>query len=98
MISFSLILIPAMSVVRGFFQGYHMMEPTAISQVVEQIIRIVFVLSGAFVVVKILDKGIVSAVGVATFAAFIGALASGAVLCYYWVNKKREMQDRKSVV
>src|SRR5699024_10997570 len=67
MISFSLIIIPAMSVVRGFFQGYHMMEPTAISQVVEQIIRIVFVLSGAFVVVKILDNGIDSLVGVITF-------------------------------
>lgn len=93
MISFSLIIIPAMSVVRGFFQGYHMMEPTAISQVVEQIIRIVFVLSGAFVVVKILDKGIVSAVGVATFAAFIGAFASVAVLFYYWVKKKREMHE-----
>src|SRR5699024_6817636 len=44
MVSFALVLIPAMSVVRGFFQGNQRMEPTAISQVIEQIVRIAFVL------------------------------------------------------
>ncbi|WP_331713799.1 oligosaccharide flippase family protein [Lentibacillus sp. JNUCC-1] len=53
-VSIALIIIPAMSIVRGFFQGYQSMGPTAISQVVEQIIRILFLLASAFVVVKIL--------------------------------------------
>src|SRR5699024_5802329 len=44
MVSFALILIPGMSIVRGFFQGNQSMEPTAVSQVIEQVIRIAFVL------------------------------------------------------
>src|SRR5699024_9537499 len=44
MVSFALLIIPAISIVRGFFQGYQSMGPTAISQVVEQIVRIIFLL------------------------------------------------------
>src|SRR5699024_4490377 len=93
MISFSLIIILTLSAVEGCFQVYDMMETREICQVVYQIIRTVFVLGGACDVVIILDKGIVAAVGVATFAAFLGALASVAVLFYYWVKKKREMHE-----
>ena len=48
-VSFALIVVPFMSLWRGFFQGYDKMEPTAVSQLVEQIVRIVtwwIVLSG----------------------------------------------------
>ncbi|RKJ13455.1 polysaccharide biosynthesis protein, partial [Butyricicoccus sp. 1XD8-22] len=44
-VSFALILVPAMSIIRGFFQGHEDMKPTAVSQVVEQIVRIIFLLS-----------------------------------------------------
>ncbi|WP_214775043.1 polysaccharide biosynthesis protein [Exiguobacterium sp. s37] len=49
-VSFALLLIPAMSMVRGYFQGHQDMAPTAISQVVEQIVRILFLLSGTMLV------------------------------------------------
>src|SRR5699024_1169787 len=48
MVSFALLGIPGMSVFRGFLQGNEMMHPTAISQVVEQIVRVVFVLVSAY--------------------------------------------------
>ncbi len=88
MVSFALIVIPAMSIVRGFFQGYQSMGPTAISQVVEQIVRIVFLLAAAFAVMKVYQGGIATAVGFATFAAFVGALASCFVLFLYWKKRK----------
>src|SRR5690625_6076742 len=93
MVSFALLLIPAMSVVRGFFQGNQSMGPTAVSQVIEQVVRIIFVLVSVFLIIKVYDGSIGLAVGLATFATFIGALASCAVLWRYW--RKR---DRKSVV
>src|SRR5699024_3334063 len=62
MVSFALLIIPGMSVVRGFFQGNQKMEPTAISQVVEQIIRIAFVLISVFIIVKVYDGSIALAV------------------------------------
>src|SRR5690625_232214 len=67
MVTFALIIIPGMSIVRGFFQGNQSMGPTAVSQVVEQIIRIAFVLIGVFIVVKIFDGSIPTAVSFATF-------------------------------
>ncbi|SET82367.1 Membrane protein involved in the export of O-antigen and teichoic acid [Oceanobacillus limi] len=88
MVSFALLVIPAMSIVRGFFQGYQSMGPTAVSQVVEQIIRIIFLLTAAFIVIKIFDGSVATAVGFATFATFIGGLASCIVLWFYWKKRK----------
>jgi O-antigen/teichoic acid export membrane protein len=87
-VSFALIVVPFMSLIRGFFQGHQSMGPSAVSQVVEQIVRIVFVLAGAFFVLKVLEGDMVTAVSVATFAAFIGALGSLGVLGWYWMKRK----------
>ncbi len=88
MVSFALLIIPAASIIRGFFQGNQSMGPTAVSQVVEQVVRIVFVLASAFIVIKIYNGSIATAVGFATFAAFVGAIASLAVLMTYWIKRK----------
>lgn len=97
LISFALIIIPAMSLSRGFFQGYQSMGPTAISTVVEQIVRIVFVLASGFIILKIYNGSIALAVGYATFAAFIGALASAAVLLYYWRKRKPYIENQRAM-
>lgn len=38
-VSFALLIVPFMSLIRGFFQGHQSMGPSAVSQVVEQIVR-----------------------------------------------------------
>ncbi|CQR48183.1 putative cell division protein YtgP [Paraliobacillus sp. PM-2] len=89
MISFALLVIPAMSITRGFFQGHESMGPTAISQVVEQIVRIVFLLGSVFVIIHFIDDTYITlAVGFATFSAFIGAIASAIILFLYWRKRK----------
>lgn len=94
MVSFALIIIPAMSIVRGFFQGNQSMGPTAVSQVVEQVVRIVFLLIATFIIIEVLNGSKPVAVGFATFAAFIGGLASVAVLWRYWRKRKPNL-DRQ---
>src|SRR5699024_2264931 len=89
MVSFALLIIPMMSMARGFFQGYQSMGPTAVSQIVEQIVRIAFVLISAFIIIHIYNGSITTAVGFATFAAFIGAIASCIVLVLYWIKRKK---------
>ena len=88
MVSFALLLVPIMSMIRGFFQGHESMGPTALSQVVEQIVRIAFLLGGAYVVIRLLNGDIQTAVGMATFAAFVGAVAGLAILVWYWMKRK----------
>ncbi|MEK3975919.1 putative polysaccharide biosynthesis protein [Psychrobacillus sp. FSL K6-1267] len=89
-VSFAVIVVPLMSLIRGFFQGYQHMTPTAVSQLWEQIVRILFVLAGGFFVVYILNGTEKTAISFAVFAAFLGALASLGVLYWYWKKLKPE--------
>ncbi|WP_077621267.1 putative polysaccharide biosynthesis protein [Sediminibacillus massiliensis] len=91
MVSFALIIIPSMSIVRGFFQGYQSMGPTAISQVIEQIVRIIFLLVSAYLVMNVFGGQVRTAVGFSTFAAFVGAAASCLVLLVYWRRRKKHL-------
>lgn len=87
-VSFALLIIPAMSIMRGFFQGHESMGPSAISTVIEQIVRILFVLVSVFIVIVVLNGTIATAVGFATFGAFVGAVGSWIVLLIYWKKRK----------
>lgn len=92
MISFALIIVPPMAVIRGFFQGYQKMQPTAISQLAEQFVRIGIILVAATLVMTVGNQDAKLAVGLSTFAATIGALVSGAVLYGYWRKYKFEFK------
>ncbi|MBS4202516.1 putative polysaccharide biosynthesis protein [Lederbergia citrea] len=92
-VSFALIIIPIMSLIRGFFQGHQSMGPSAVSTVVEQIARIAFLLAGAYVVLYVLKGSVVTAISVATFAAFIGGIASLIILLWYWQKRKRGLNE-----
>lgn len=89
-VSFALILVPFMSLLRGFFQGYSYMMPTAVSQLIEQIVRILFLLGGAFVVINLMNGSPKVAIQVAVFSAFVGAIGGLVVLYYYWKRSKPE--------
>ncbi|USL42166.1 putative polysaccharide biosynthesis protein [Priestia megaterium] len=88
MVSVALIVVPMMSLMRGFFQGHQSMGPTAVSQVVEQLVRVVFLLASTYIVIKVVDGSLALAVGFATMGAFVGALAGLAVLIWYWKKRK----------
>ncbi|WP_407544046.1 oligosaccharide flippase family protein [Priestia sp. HNGD-A6] len=88
MVSVALIVVPMMSLMRGFFQGHQSMGPTAVSQVVEQLVRVVFLLVSTYIVIKIVHGSLALAVGFATMGAFVGALAGLAVLIWYWKKRK----------
>ena len=82
-LSLAVLIFPSMSVIRGFFQGFNNLKPYAISQIAEQVIRVIWMLLTAFFIMKIGSGNYVEAVTQSTFAAFIGMLASMAVLAFY---------------
>ncbi|OMP67415.1 putative polysaccharide biosynthesis protein [Domibacillus epiphyticus] len=92
-VSFALIIVPFMSLMRGFFQGHQSMAPSAVSTVVEQIARIAFLLTGAYVVIHIMGGSVVMAISVATFAAFIGAIFGLLVLFWYFFKRKKHLDE-----
>lgn len=89
-VSFALIVVPFMSLWRGFFQGYGKMEPTAVSQLVEQIIRVIFLLGGSFAIVVLFNGKEETAISLSVFAAFVGAISGLLVLVYFWNKYKPE--------
>lgn len=82
--SIALTVIPVMSIFRGFFQGNRNMIPTSISQLLEQVVRILMILVGSFWIIKIQGRSYQEAVSLSVFAAFLSGIASFAFLMYYW--------------
>ena len=74
-VALTLLVAPYMAVYRGFFQGYGNMQPTAISQVLEQLIRVGIILIVAYVLVSMDYSNDIIAGGVMIGSVF-GALAS----------------------
>ena len=79
-----------MSVMRGYFRNQDM-KPFAISQVVEQIARVCYMLLATFIIMRVIEGEYTAAVTQSTFAAFIGVLASILVLGYYFQKQRVRM-------
>jgi stage V sporulation protein B len=84
----ALFFVPIMSAYRGYFQGLQNMKPTAISQVIEQLGRVVL---GILLAVVLLDRGVEVASAGATFGATAGAFF-GAILMTYIFFKYKKME------
>jgi O-antigen/teichoic acid export membrane protein len=74
-VSLTLLIAPYMAVYRGYFQGFEDMKPTAFSQVIEQFIRVGFILVLAYYFVARNFSDEIVAGGV-MIGSSIGALAS----------------------
>lgn len=89
-LAWPLLVIPMMSLFRGFFQGYQDMAPSAVSQFIEQVARVIYMLVTAYWIMQVVHGSYVTAVAHSTFAAFIGAVASLLVLAWYYLRKRKE--------
>ncbi|PGS56344.1 polysaccharide biosynthesis protein [Bacillus sp. AFS041924] len=92
-VSTALILVPSQSLYRGFFQGHQSTGPTTVSQLIEQIVRIVFTLVGSYLILKVFGGTITQAVGLSTFAATIGAVGGILNLLWYWRKRKAHLDE-----
>ena len=88
-ISTAVLVVPFLSIYRGYLQGHKYITPTSISQVLEQIVRVCIIVGGSFLTLKVFKLSLTSAVGVALFAATVGALSS----YFYLFLKARKHSD-----
>jgi stage V sporulation protein B len=84
----ALFFVPIMSAFRGYFQGRQSMTPTAISQISEQIFRVVV---GLFLTYYLLDRGIPKAAGGASFGGSIGAITGTLAIVLIYFSKKKDI-------
>lgn len=82
------------SAFRGFFQGHQEMLPTAVSQVVEQVVRVITVIIGAL---WLLPYGIEFAASGATFGAVTGGLSALLVLTWMFFRYPKQRAGKRGV-
>ncbi len=83
-ISTAILVVPVLSVYRGYFEGHRFMSPPSISQVLEQIVRVTIIIFGSYMALKVFKLSLASAVGIALLGAVVGAFVS----YFYLIDKK----------
>ena len=76
---------------RGYLQGCQIMTPTAVSQIVEQLVRVITMLIFASL---LLPKGLEYAAGGASLGAAPGAMAGLLVLIYYYWRLNKSLKHK----
>ncbi|QOR68758.1 polysaccharide biosynthesis protein [Cytobacillus suaedae] len=85
--SFSFLLLPVISLFRGYFQGRNNMIPTASSQIVEQLVRVITILLFSYLLL-LNGYSIYEAGAGAIFGSVLGGFTAILVLFYYLFGKK----------
>ena len=87
----AIFLVTLLSSFRGYLQGWQMMTPTAVSQIVEQLLRVFTMLVFAH---YLLPRGLEYAAGGASMGAGVGALGALGVLVWYYCRLQRKLHEK----
>ena len=93
-VSSAILIGPLLSVYRGYFEGHKFMSPPSISQVLEQLVRVLIIIFGSLITLKVLHLSISNAVGVALFGATIGCFISYFYLVEKYLKNKSKFQEK----
>lgn len=80
----AILVVPVLSIYRGYFEGHRLFSPPSISQVIEQFVRVLIIIFGSFTALKVFKLDLTSSVGIALFGATVGAIFS-----YFYLLVKR---------
>lgn len=93
-VSTALLIVPLLSVSRGYLQGQKYITPSSVSQVLEQIVRVTFLLIGSYLTLRVFNLSLTTTVGVSVFAATFGALTAYLyIFIKIFANKEKLNRD-----
>lgn len=79
-IALALIVVPIIAVMRGFFQGFKKPNISVLSQLLEQLTRVLFIIISSFLLIKVFHKPYYYAVYFAVASALVAAVVAYFVL------------------
>ena len=94
LVSFAVIAVPILSVFRGFYQGLKEVKAYAFSQVLEQFVRVTFLLSMGALLVYVLNQAQIWAVYFAVVSTSVSAVAA---IVYFLYFDKQHMPELKQL-
>ena len=90
-VSFAILVVPFLSVSKGYLQGHNIINVSSMSQVIEQVVRISVILGGSFLALNVFRLSLTTSVGIAVFGAFAGGLAAVLYIYKHMKNNKKEL-------
>ena len=94
----AILIVPVLSIYRGYFEGHRLFSPPSISQVIEQFIRVIIIIFGSFVALKVFKLNLATSVGIALFGATVGALFSYIYLVDKRIRNRAKFNEKVRVV
>lgn len=85
-VSTALLIVPRLSIIKGYFQGNKYLTNTSLSAIIEQLVRVLIIIIGSFATIKLFNLPYQYAVYIAVFAATIGAASA---FVYLKVKEKK---------
>ena len=92
-VSLALLIVPKLSILKGYFQGNRYLLEGSVSSIIEQFVRVLIIVIGSYTTVRILNMNVEYAVYVAVLGASIGAFAS-----YLYLRKRANPLFKKNEV
>ena len=89
----AIFFVTVLSSYRGYFQGLQMMTPTAVSQIFEQLLRVITMIALAY---YLLPLGLEYAAAGASFGAVPGAVVGLLVLIYFYYRNRVDLKKKIS--
>ena len=93
----AVLVVPFLSITKGYLQGHKIVGPSSVSQIIEQVLRILVILLGSYLVLNVFNGSLSVAVGVAVSGAFFGALGAYLYLKYIFNKNKLITPEEKKL-
>ncbi len=88
-IATAILIVPTLSIYRGYFEGHKFITLPSLSQIVEQIVRVFIIVLGSFLTIKVFNLSLQTGIGVAVFGATAGAF----VAYLYLLDKMKKNKE-----
>ncbi|BCJ87836.1 putative polysaccharide biosynthesis protein [Effusibacillus dendaii] len=92
-LSIAILVVPLLAAFRGYLQGHQNMGWSGTSQVIEQLVRVIVILSGTYLVLKA-GYGVAYGAAAATFGGAVGAIASLLIVVYFAFKMRKQLQHK----
>lgn len=96
-VSTALLIVPILSVTRGYLQGHKYITPSSVSQVVEQFVRVIIIVIGSYLSLKVFNLSLTTTIGIAVFSATISALCAYIYLKIKVKNNKKDLIIKEKI-
>ena len=93
-IATAILIVPTLSIYRGYLEGHKFITPPSISQVIEQLVRVIVIVLGSFLAINVLNLSLQTGVGIAVFGATAGAIAAYFYLLDKVKSNKKQLHEK----